>query len=1008
MSIPDSRIERHGYREFSCPSIGRCRTHEETRFLRENGFLAVCCLPNKPPRTAASAVTCEFWIPVSSEIYVRRWDGTAWREVGTGSATGGGVSNKTGLSVQPSVAVGADGNPIVAWVDGWEPSVGVAAWAVHVRRWDGAAWSEMGAGSATGGGVSGTSARGTGLYPSLAIGRDGNPVVAWHDDSSGDTEIYVRRWNGTAWVEMGANSASAGGISNNSGQSSSPSLAVGPDGRPLVAWEDGTGGDLEIYVRRWDGSAWATMSARSASGGGISNNTSHSMGPSVAFGHDGNPIVAWSDVGEILVRRWNGTAWAEMGTGSASQTGISKNDGWSTGPATVVGLDGTPIVAWSDATGGDSEVYVRRYMPTFALQDFATGHAISVGSPLSIGYSASGWAGPVDMTLYYDTDTDPSSGLTQIWSGQVTNGAGTYAWAVPWALHDQQLYLYARATDGTTTVADYVVSPVTVTKNVVLVVPDILGSWPMDRLDSWFQFGSHGTAPENLALDPFGNTYRNLVAVLQATGDGQAVKVFEAPYDWRRSVDGPSGVEAVDIARPDTGVEYLVYWLNQAADWWTNTAGYDARYFTVDIVAHGMGGVVARELIQRFWYGELASRQDLAIRTTDPVDTLVMLDTPNHGAVDAYLWQTWLNQIPAVAAKGAAALAQYAGLAAGVPPVLAAAATYGLSRTTDLSAADYVAAFSAGLQDLFPDWSRYDQTGTPAWSSCLGRLNHPNRGGYRLAENATVWNFTGHWPNAASSTTFKSVTVSGYTWAGQDVALNPLALRRQATYGTGMVVYPYGSDPSTLASSGINSYGAYLGSSEVPGVHNGVTGLAGFDGQATNGLFTTFASHRLFVDDLNVLKGVLAAIGLPTPAQKPHATDTTPGVLDAVPGLAQDWQQRKNDGVATLEQVIAEGWGPLTSWTISWDPANVVVTDGLGRRVGSDGAQTFSEIPGAAYLADGELGLIVLPRQTQSNAYDNVTVDAHGTGEYFEAQATSTDSSLANTQTLGGGVIEEG
>jgi len=44
---------RDGYRESSCRSIGRWWTHEETRFLRENGFLAVCCLPNKPPRTAA-------------------------------------------------------------------------------------------------------------------------------------------------------------------------------------------------------------------------------------------------------------------------------------------------------------------------------------------------------------------------------------------------------------------------------------------------------------------------------------------------------------------------------------------------------------------------------------------------------------------------------------------------------------------------------------------------------------------------------------------------------------------------------------------------------------------------------------------------------------------------------------------------------------------------------------------------------------------------------------------
>jgi len=43
--------ERH--RESSCHRIRRCPTHEETRFLRENRFLAVRCLPNKPPRTAA-------------------------------------------------------------------------------------------------------------------------------------------------------------------------------------------------------------------------------------------------------------------------------------------------------------------------------------------------------------------------------------------------------------------------------------------------------------------------------------------------------------------------------------------------------------------------------------------------------------------------------------------------------------------------------------------------------------------------------------------------------------------------------------------------------------------------------------------------------------------------------------------------------------------------------------------------------------------------------------------
>ncbi len=56
---------------------------------------------------------------------------------------------------------------------------------------DGAGWRELG-GSASGGGLSSTS--GASRVPTVATDAAGMIHVAWYDDSSGDNEIYVRRW----------------------------------------------------------------------------------------------------------------------------------------------------------------------------------------------------------------------------------------------------------------------------------------------------------------------------------------------------------------------------------------------------------------------------------------------------------------------------------------------------------------------------------------------------------------------------------------------------------------------------------------------------------------------------------------------------------------------------------------------------------------------------------------------------------------------------------------------
>ncbi len=314
------------------------------------------------------------------DIYVKHWNGSSWAEMGSGSASDGGISHNADSSLDPSLAIGSDGKPVVAWQDRSNGS----SFEIYVRRWNGSAWLEV-AGSATGGGISHNA--GDSVEPSLAIDRDGRPVVAWQDNSGGNNDIYVRRWNGSAWIEL-AGSAGDGGISKNAGNSINPSLAIASDGNPIVAWEEYSGGNPEIYLRHWNGSSWAELGG-SATGGGISN-TGHlgnwSRKPSLAIDHGGAPVVAWEHMGstgfEIYARRWNGSTWAELG-GSATGGGISDNARDSVEPSLAIGSDGAPVVAWHDQSDGNNyQVYARRWNNSDWVE-------VSIGSATGPGISHS-------------------------------------------------------------------------------------------------------------------------------------------------------------------------------------------------------------------------------------------------------------------------------------------------------------------------------------------------------------------------------------------------------------------------------------------------------------------------------------------------------------------------------------------------------------------------------------------------------------------------------------------
>jgi len=328
----------------------------------------------------------------ASEIYLRQWNGSSWAELG-GSASGVGLSSTAGGAAGPKVALDSDGHPVVAW---YERPTGVEP-RIYLKRWNGSTWDELdGSASGSGVGLPGST------DPSLAIDSSDRIIVVWMwNDPDASFYVHGRRWDGSAWQELDG-SATGGGIGEDPGFH--PDVAVDSLDRPVVAYQANSD---EVYLKRWNGSTWEELDG-SASGGGLSDSGA-STPPTVAIGQDDNPAVAWAVLGgsgEVLgfaARRFDGSAWLALeteptavvgGTGPTFPVGVDKQDRpvvlqfdyrtvapveafrwngttWeslpglgstSRRPGLATHATGAIIAAWSESAGaGNSEIYLRHF-----------------------------------------------------------------------------------------------------------------------------------------------------------------------------------------------------------------------------------------------------------------------------------------------------------------------------------------------------------------------------------------------------------------------------------------------------------------------------------------------------------------------------------------------------------------------------------------------------------------------------------------------------------------------
>jgi hypothetical protein len=289
----------------------------------------------------------------SDGVFVRLYDAN-----GTPQTVEIPVNTTTGSSqLAPTVAMDAAGNFVVAWSgQGAGDNDGV-----FIRRFD-ATGNPLGLEQLVNVGVGGNQST-----PDIAMEPDGDFVVVWQSDETGQFEIWMQRYSAGGTPVPGGNQLVTNDALSNA--RTRPSVAIDDDGDLVVTWEsageDGSGAG--IYARRYDETG-------AAQGSAFRVNTTISgdqARPDVAMDANGNFMVVWDGNGTGDTQGVFGQRYDAAGAAQGVEFRVNTQTGDVQTQASVsMAGDGRAVVTW-DSTGQDGNgvgVYRQEYLPSGAAE----------------------------------------------------------------------------------------------------------------------------------------------------------------------------------------------------------------------------------------------------------------------------------------------------------------------------------------------------------------------------------------------------------------------------------------------------------------------------------------------------------------------------------------------------------------------------------------------------------------------------------------------------------------
>lgn len=209
--------------------------------------------------------------------------------------------------------------------------------------------------------ASGTSA------PTLQMGNDGVPVVAFINGG----KLYVTRWRPASSDWAFVNRSGYDFVNQPTGTATAnaqftAALVLDGTNRPVVAWNEN---NTAVYLKSWSGTDWITWTGGgfdSSTGNGLAVPGGTTVGNVALSMYSGAPVVAWAQkdstgIFRVYVRYFSGGSWVDF-SGSGSGNGIG---GTQPGPPSV---DFHPsnndvFVVFADGTPPASR-YIRSFRST--------------------------------------------------------------------------------------------------------------------------------------------------------------------------------------------------------------------------------------------------------------------------------------------------------------------------------------------------------------------------------------------------------------------------------------------------------------------------------------------------------------------------------------------------------------------------------------------------------------------------------------------------------------------
>lgn len=229
---------------------------------------------------------------------IARWDGAQWSNVGAGA----------NVTID-ALTVFDDGSGAALYAAGEFTSIGGVP-AGRVGRWNGSAWSAVGTGM-------------NAAVRALAVFDDGTGPALYAGGeftlADGASASHVARWNGSTWTPL------AQGTSGNV-----LSLAVYDSGSGASLYAGGSflsaGVSPARNIARWNGTTWSILG--NGTNGTVRALAVHDDGNGAALYVGGDFSTADSQSANHAAR-WNGNAWSALGNGtnSAIRTLYSYDDG---------------------------------------------------------------------------------------------------------------------------------------------------------------------------------------------------------------------------------------------------------------------------------------------------------------------------------------------------------------------------------------------------------------------------------------------------------------------------------------------------------------------------------------------------------------------------------------------------------------------------------------------------------------------------------------------------------